>query len=202
MHGELTLHIDALTRRVERLERVSHRWQIVASAAVAVLGVVLLLGTTNHHPVSGGQEIQARAFVLVDQQGKPLARLGLLPHGALGLGFYDRGKQSRILLSVEADGSSSVSLFGKDGKGGALLAVSGSGAASLRLIDVNWKSRVALATWPNGAPFLQLADRTGKDRILLGYNDLKVTATGDIVERSTPSLILFDHDETILWRAP
>jgi hypothetical protein len=201
MHGEPTVHIDALTQRVERLERVSHRWQMIASAAVVVLGVVLLLGTTNHHmPV--GQEIQARAFVLVDQQGKPLARLGLLPHGALGLGFYDRGKQSRILLSVEADGSSSVSLFGKDGKGGALLAVSSSGAASLRLIDVNWKSRVALATWPNGAPFLQLADRTGKDRVLLGYNDLKVTATGDIVERSTPSLILFDHDETILWRAP
>jgi hypothetical protein len=95
-----------------------------------------------------------------------------------------------------------VSLFGKDGKGGALLAVSGSGAASLRLIDVNWKSRVALATWPNGAPFLQLSDRSGRDRVLLGYNDLKVTATGDIVERSTPSLILFDQDETILWRAP
>ena len=66
MHGEPTLPLDALTRRVERLERVSHRWQMVASAAVVVLGVMLLLGTTNHHPIPVAQEIQARAFVLVD----------------------------------------------------------------------------------------------------------------------------------------
>ena len=147
-------------------------------------------------------ELQAHAFVLVARDGTPLARLGLLPHGAWGLGFYDQGKKSRIVLSVEGDGSSLLSLFGKDGKGSLLLSANGSGATSLRLVDTNWKTRTALATWPDGSPFLQLTDRDGKNRALLQYTEVIARATGELIKRPGPSLLFFDKEETVVWQVP
>jgi hypothetical protein len=207
MKSAYELQIDTITQRLARLERENRWWKALASTAIAALGLMLLMGagrngnTNSGLPPAAG-EIQARAFVLVDQHGTPLARLGLLPHGALGLGFYDQGKKTRLLLSVEGDGSSSVSLFSKDGRGSALLTATGNGSTSLRLLDANWKVRASLATWPDGSPFLQFSDRGGKDRVLLGYAELMVTSTGAIVKRPASSLLLLDQDESVIWRAP
>ena len=194
--------IDTIIRRLEHLERMSRRWQAVTTLAVATLALVLLIGAGKNGETSVPGELQARAFVLVDRDGTPLARLGLLPHGAWGLGFYDQGKKSRIVLSVEDDGSSSLSLFGKDGKGSLLLSANGSGATSLRLVDTHWKTRTTLATWPDGSPFLQLTDRDGKDRALLRYTEVTARATGDLIKRPGPSLLFFDQEERVVWQAP
>ena len=194
------LQIAAVIRRLERLESESRRWKVVAMLTAVTLGMVLLIGAGSETSVPS--ELQARAFVLVDRHGTPLARLGLLPHGAWGLGFYDQGKKSRIVLSMEGDGSSSLSLFGKDGKGSMLLNASGNGAASLRLVDTTWKTRATLATWPDGSPFLQLLDRAGKDRVLLRYTEVSATATGELIKRPGSSLLFFDQDEAVVWHAP
>ena len=196
------VQFDAMVRRLERLERESRGWKALATLAVATLGLVLLIGAGKSGETSVPSELQARAFVLVDRDGTPLARLGLLPHGAWGLGFYDQGKKSRIVFSVEDDGSSSISLFGKDGKGSMLLSANGSGATSLRLVDTHWKTRATLATWPDGSPFLQLTDRAGKDRALLRYTEVTARATGDLIKRPGPSLLFFDQEETVVWQAP
>ncbi len=196
------VHIDAIVQRLERLERQGHRWKATATLAIMTLGLVLLIGAGKNGETSVPNELQAHAFVLVARDGTPLARLGLLPHGAWGLGFYDQGKKSRIVLSVEGDGSSLLSLFGKDGKGSLLLSANGSGATSLRLVDTHWKTRTALATWPDGSPFLQLADRDGKDRALLQYTEVIARATGELIKQSGPSLLFFDKEETVVWQAP
>jgi len=199
---EHELHLDTLVRRLERLERDSRRWKVVACLTLATLGMVLLIGARKPGETSVPSEIQARAFVLVDRHGTTLARLGLLPHGAWGLGFYEQGKQSRIVLSVEGDGSSSLNLLSKDGKGSLLLHASGNGAASLRLMDTNWKARAALAIWPDGSPFVQLTDRSGKERVLLRYTEVSATASGGIIKRPGPSLLFFDQEETVVWHVP
>jgi hypothetical protein len=195
-------HIDAIVQRLERLERQGRRWKATATLAIITLGLVLLIGAGKNGETSMPNELQAHAFVLVARDGTPLARLGLLPHGAWGLGFYDQGKKSRIVLSVEGDGSSLLSLFGKDGKGSLLLSANGSGATSLRLVDTNWKTRTALATWPDGSPFLQLTDRDGKDRALLQYTEVIAKATGEFIKRPGPSLLFFDKEETVVWQVP
>jgi len=195
-------HIDAIVQRLERLERQGRRWKATATLAIITLGLVLLIGAGKNGETSVPNELQAHAFVLVARDGTPLARLGLLPHGAWGLGFYDQGKKSRIVLSVEGDGSSLLSLFGKDGKGSLLLSANGSGATSLRLVDTHWKTRTALATWPDGSPFLQLTDRDGKDRALLQYTEVIARATGEFIKRPGPSLLFFNKEETVVWQAP
>ena len=194
--------IDTIEQRLERLERDSRRWKALTTLAMVALSLVLLIGAGKSGETSGPNELQAQAFVLVDRNGTPLARLGLLPHGAWGLGFYDQGKKSRIVLSVEGDGASSISLFGKDGKGSLLLSANGNGASSLRLVDTHWKTRTTLATWPDGSPFLQLTDRDGKDRALLRYTEVTARGTGELIKRPGPSLLFFDQEETVVWQAP
>jgi hypothetical protein len=194
--------IDTIEQRLERLERASRRWKVMTALAMVTLSLVLLIGAGKSGETSVPNELQAQAFVLVDRNGTPLARLGLLPHGAWGLGFYDQGKKSRIVLSVEGDGSSSISLFGKDGKGSMLLSANSTGASSLRLVDTHWKTRATLATWPDGSPFLQLTDRDGKDRALLRYSEVTAGGTGDLIKQPGPSLLFFNQEETVIWHVP
>ena len=86
-----------IARRLERLERDSRRWKAMTALALGTLSLLLLIGAGKSGETSVPNEVQAHAFVLVDRHGTPLARLGLLPHGAWGLGFYDQGKKSRMV---------------------------------------------------------------------------------------------------------
>jgi hypothetical protein len=195
-------HINVLIQRLGRLERAQHRWQVLGTLALMVLGLVGLTAATRGRDAQVTEEIRAQAFVLVNQEGTVLARLGLLPQGGLGLGVYDRGRKSRLLLTAEADGSSALRLFGKNGKGSVLLAVGANGAPSLRLLDQRWRVRASLATWPDGSPFLQLTDNEGQDRVILGYTELVVLPTGTIEKRPASSLTFFDRGGTVIWRVP
>ena len=201
-HRKAEVPIDTLERRMQRLERDSRRWKAMTILAMGTLSLMLLIAAGKSGETSVANEVQAQAFVLVDRQGTPLARLGLLPHGAWGLGFYDQGKKSRLVLSVEGDGTSSISLLGKDGKGSMLLSTNSTGASALRLVDTHWKTRATLGTWPDGSPFLQLMDREGKDRALLQYAEVTARGTGELMKRPEPSLLFFDQDETVVWQAP
>lgn len=199
---EQAQHIAALTQRLERLERANRRWHSLVALGLLIGGLGVLLGASKPEAPTVAHEVQAHAFVLLDQAGTPLARLGLLPHGAWGLGFYDQGKKSRIVLSLDGDGTSSLSLLSKEGKGGMLLSASGNGTTSLRFLDSRWKTRATLATWPDGSPFLQFTDREGKDRALLRYTDVTATQNGSIIKHPGPSLMFFNQDEKVLWQTP
>lgn len=197
-----TVQIDTILQRLERLERENRRWKVFASVAALVCGCLLLLGAANSRGPHIAQEIRARSFVLVDKQGMLVAKLGQLPHGSLGLGFYDEGRKVRLLMGIETDGGSSVSVYGKDGRGSAVLMVEQDGATSLRLLDPRWRIRASLATWPDGSPFLHLSDRDGNNRALLTYSERSVTPNGEIVRHPNPALVLFDAEGAIRWRAP
>lgn len=196
------VQLERILVRVGRLERESRFWRMVSVFLVLSFGSVLLLGAGKSEEMGVPGELRARQFVLVDERGTVVGRLGPLHNGAMGLGFYEMGKKSRVLLSVDQEGGSSLSLIGKDGQGSLLLKADGTGATGLRLLDKQWKTRAALATWPDGSPFVQLTDREGKDRALLGYAEVVVDGAGELIKRSESSLVLLNGDRAILWRAP
>src|SRR5207245_7090985 len=72
------LQIGAIVRRLERLEWESRRWKVVAMLMAVTLGMVLFIGAGKNGETSVPSELQARAFVLVDCEGPPLAGVGLL----------------------------------------------------------------------------------------------------------------------------
>ena len=197
-----TAQIDTIVQRLACLEQENRRWKVLVSLAAVVGGCLLLLGAARSGEPHIAEEIRARSFVLVAEDGTMLARLGQLPHGARGLGFYDEGRKARLLIGIDADGGTSMSVYGKDGHGSAVLMVAPNGAASLRLLDTRWRIRASLATWPDGSPFLHLSDRDGNDRALLTYSEHAVKSNGDIVHAPDPALVLFDAEGLIRWRAP
>src|SRR5262249_15374741 len=84
-HRKSEVPIDTIEQRLERLERESRCWKVMTTLALGTLSLILLIGAGKSGETSVPDEVQAHAFVLVDRNGTPLARLGLLPHGAWGL---------------------------------------------------------------------------------------------------------------------
>jgi len=59
------------------------------------------------------EEVKARAFCVVDENGKPRAVLGVGKEGS-GLALYDENEKLRALLSVDKEGPR-LDMFDKNG---------------------------------------------------------------------------------------
>jgi hypothetical protein len=100
-----TASLTALAHRMERLERGIRRWRLLGGIAWAglALGVALNLAllargpgaiTPDEEPDSdepqvAEEEVRARAFVLVDDEGRPRGAFGLRADGNPALAFSD-----------------------------------------------------------------------------------------------------------------
>jgi hypothetical protein len=65
--------LEALTRRLDRVERHGRGWRVIGSAALGLVGVVVLIGATA--PTVPG-EIRTQRVVIVDEAGRPRIVLG------------------------------------------------------------------------------------------------------------------------------
>jgi hypothetical protein len=91
--------MDMVMQRLARLERAQRWWKLVGSAAVAVLGFVILLGAAKRQEVNIADEIWARKFVIADRNGQPR---GLLTEDGEGTAIQltDESGKTRLLLRV------------------------------------------------------------------------------------------------------
>jgi hypothetical protein len=96
--------MDTIMQRLARLERAQHWWKLVAGAAVAVLGVVILLGAAKRQEVNIADEIWARKFVIADRNGQPRGLLSEDGEGIVALQLTDQSGRTRLSLSVSEKG--------------------------------------------------------------------------------------------------
>jgi hypothetical protein len=135
------------------------------------------------------QEVEARKFVLVDENGSPRARLSVDKDGPR-LSLLDENGKSRARLAVGKDGPR-LSLRDANGKTRARLSVAefSSGQPGLCLFDENGKERVMLDMTKDGLG-LRLADGNGNTRAELAlYKD-------------RASMVLYDENEKVIWSTP
>ena len=71
----------------------------------------------------------------------------------------------------------------------------------LSLSDQNGKDRAVLSAGTSG-PSLALRDENQKARAVLGHTELEATVTGAVEQRPASSLVLFDKDGKVIWKAP
>jgi len=83
----------------------------------------------------------------------------------------------------------------------ATLGTEAAGLLALVLSDQNGKTRAGLGVGTSG-PSLVLRDENSKDRAALGHTALEGTATGTVEQRPASSLVLFDRDGKVIWKAP
>lgn len=161
-----TRQAEALPQRVARLERENRRWKALGIVALALLGVVGLLGATSPGSGTVADEIRARRFILVDDAGRDHAALGIEPGGAAGLAFAGPDGKLRALLGIEGDGSGFLGLADRSGTLRVMLGAM-EGSAGLNLADRAGKDRAGLVIAPDGTGGLTLSDPSGRARAVL-----------------------------------
>ncbi len=208
--------LDTLTQRLDRLERENRRLKVAGTIVFLVLVAVGAMGQVL--PKAVPKVVEAERFVLRDARGKMLATLG-----TDGLVLADQNGKFRAALGVGTDGSASLIFDDQNEKPRVTLGVLDDGTPHLALLDQNEKPRLALAVGTDGTPHLALFDQNKKprlaldvgtsgpsvvlgdqnrDRAVLGHTELEGKATGTVEQRPASSLVLFDRDGKVIWRAP
>lgn len=214
---EPTLNLDARVRALER----QARWGRAALAAALAL-LALSRWTTGQAAARGPEaELQARRFVLVSGEGRPLAALESTAQGAPRLSLLREGV-ARLFIALAPDGSPSLSL--NDGGGAPRVLLNSSGEESTLSLAGPARTRTLVAADAT-APRLALSDAAGNDRLWVAlrlgspavqfldaqgrarsgfttFNDDSGVAVISAADGATPGLVLYGKERTIKWSAP
>ena len=152
--------MEALTQRVERLERDNRRWR-----RGATLGLLLLLsaGLLGQAPVVGGavKALEAERFNLRDGAGNLRGSLGATSDGTASLVLYNAAGAHQAGLGVLPDGAASLFLGSPAGRTVTELTLYRDGTPSLVVRDPAGKTRMLLGVASDGQPFLYFLDTAG-----------------------------------------
>jgi len=147
---------DAVSARLDRLERESRRWRRVALGSWLAIAALLLLGQApprTPRPASPARTVEAERFVLRDARGRAGATLGWEADDTPRLALHGPGGQPRAVLTVGAGGAPGLTLLDTDGVTvRAALVVGPDGAPGFALFDPAGKPRLAAALFHRGAP--------------------------------------------------
>ncbi len=193
------LSLDALTQRLNRPEKQNRNWKLLGSFALVTLSLVLLLGAAG---ASVPGEIRAKRFVVVDNDGNEVATLGQLVEGWPWLGLSPKGGKVKgeIGLGVNLDGEPYVALWGKNEFNRVWLTVAADGVPRISLLK-NLVPRAVLTVIDKG-PSLVLYDERERERNVVGHSEIKGVRAGTVERRSASSLVLFNSDGKVIWKAP
>lgn len=167
---------ESVDRRLKRLEREAGRWRALALAGIALVALAFLLGASGAETAQ--DEVRAQRFTVVDAKGQERGVLHVSEYGSLRLDLFDPKKVLRASLYLGKQGSPALNMF--DDKG---------------------NMRASLGVRADGLPSLGLYDVEGL-RAVLGYTKLEAAGSGKAGDRPVSSLVLFDENGNVLWRAP
>ena len=154
---------QALTRRVDRLERESRWWKRLASVTLVLLGILVLLGAVASKKAKSPTEVRGQRVVLVDKAEQGRAELTMLPDNQPGLMLTDNAGKPRIVLALSKYGEPMLSFVDAGGTRRIILSLDLYGTL-LRFTDDAGNPRAALVVPSEGEPELELL---GKDDKLL-----------------------------------
>jgi hypothetical protein len=221
--------IEAIAGRIAHLEREVRLWKRGAAAMLAMLGVLVVLGSANgtgkaRASGSDAKELTVSKLTVVDEQGKPRITLAD-PNGVPEMRFMDEHGRDRAYLMVSSDGASfrlldtnqnirtslGFSDFGehtsylmlwneRDSEARATLIVD-SNSSTLSLPDRQGTPRAVLSARKDGLS-LKLSDEHGNARAIFGQAALTTPTTGATENTGPSSIALFGPNGKMIWRAP
>jgi hypothetical protein len=155
--------MEAVTRRLERLERDHRRWKRVAGWAVAGFALTVLLGAVPGKKAHIPDEVRAKRFVLIDTADRARAELAIIAENQPHLALFDDAGKPRLMLSLGRYGEPSLSLLDAAGHRRIALSLDLYGAL-LRFSDAAGHVRVVLAVPAEGEPEFELLGKDDKVR--------------------------------------
>ncbi len=188
-----TSDMQAVFERLKKLERHNRRLKGAGLLSLVLVSGIVLMGQAT--PKS--RTVEANEFILSDSNGRRRAILSLVGEAA-ALALSDEKGITRALLVVDKNGASfnladanktlrtSLAL-GKDGQ-------------FLILRDADGGVRATISVGENG-PLFSISDKDGF-RAELGSTSLVTPSTGETHKTSAASIVMFNKDGKVIWRAP
>lgn len=190
--------LENIQVRLLKLENQNLRLKQLGAAALIVAASLIAMGQA-----SSRKTIEANEFILRDDSGNVRARLAVNPkrsHGAPEMFFFDEKGNSRLQLDggpgLVTDGGGTVTVY--DGKGqprGLFVATVSNGA----IVSIFDPDGVAQAFMARG--MVTVSDDKGFSATL-GSEELATPRTGETHQTSAASLVLFDKNKSVIWKAP
>jgi hypothetical protein len=153
--------LEALSQRVKCLEQASLRWKRLASSALVLLGIVMLLGATASKKAKSPADLRAQRIVLVDNAEKGRAELTVMPENQPGLILSDNAGNPRLALSLTKYGEPTLSFIDAGGTRRIVLSLDLYGTL-LRFTDDAGNPRATLVVPSEGEPELELLGKGDK----------------------------------------
>ncbi len=153
--------LEALSRRVEHLEQANLWWKRLASWALALLGIVVLLGAAASKSAKSPAELRAQRLVLVDKAGKGRAEFMVMPENQPGLVLADDAGKPRLMLALSKYGEPTLSFADAGGTRRIVLSLDLYGTM-LRFSDDAGNPRAALIVPSAGEPELEFLSKDDK----------------------------------------
>jgi hypothetical protein len=163
-----TLLFDALSGRVERLERENRLMKRFGAVALSVAVAVLVAGARG---ADGPKLVEAERFVLRDPNGRERGSLQVNSVGTASLSVHDKEDQGGISLVVPADGRGTYLDVWNKAQGHLMLQV-GEDRLSLDILDKNRKGLMAMKVEDvngNRTQYLSFLEE-GKGNLSLGLH--------------------------------
>ncbi|HXA94340.1 MAG TPA: hypothetical protein VN323_02215 [Candidatus Dormibacteraeota bacterium] len=209
--------LDALARRLDRLERQTRHWKTAAAILAALLGTAGALGVAAPAPA----DLQARSVTILDRTGAPRIRMAVADNDVTQIELWAARRRSAPTLyaaatggTVQVDGSSpGTAAVLSAGAAASLSLHTRTGNASMSIVQETDRpdprlpgtsqlvERASLAL-DRGVARLMLNDSAGTARSVLGDTGLRLVAPDVTEGRPAPSVVLFDESGTVLWKAP
>jgi hypothetical protein len=167
---------ERITQRLDRLERENRWWRVGA------VGLLLLVTVGAGRNVT--DEIRAKRFTVIDQSGTKRAELAMWGPGEPRLALFDARGIERASLALWLNGAPDLILRDRH-----------EGAPRLLL---------GLTT-DKDEPRLRLQDGLAEGRRLravVGHIELDAPSSGATVRLPASSVVLFDNNGKVVWKAP
>jgi hypothetical protein len=153
--------LASLIQRVARLEHDTRWWKRLASLALVLLGIVILLGAAASKQTKIPAEVRAQRIVLVDKAEKGRAEVAVTADNQPGLVFSDDAGKPRLMLSLTQYGEPTMSFADAEGTRRIVLGLDLYGTL-LRFTDESGNLRAALVVPSAGEPELVLVGKEDK----------------------------------------
>jgi len=201
--------VDALSERLDRLERENLWLKRIGGGAIAVLLAMVGFGTNAFR---APKQISAEKFVMTDTNGRARATLALGRDGGPALTLLDPHGNDQVSLSASNDGSSNLQYFHNRSLRASLSNITGIGA-SVNLLNRSPRSRaemfmtedgssgvsfnrerrgVGMNVQLDGTSKVSLTDRDGEERA-----GMIVTPNGSLTNLSKPGQSKSNYSEAL-----
>ena len=184
--------LQLIVERLTTLERQNQTLRAVSMIALITLAAVVAMGQA----VPKSNVVEAQKFVLKDANGNVRGWMGVVGNGSeLMLGNSNAQPMLRLLVSTDA---SDLHFFGSR-TSGINLGID-SAVPSFSIAGGEGHGRAGI-TFAKSGPALSLQDEN-KFSTVIGTTELGTQANGRTPSTSAASVVLFDGDDKVIWRAP